>query len=227
MIFKKTVLILGVLLLLMPLFAQEEKSTESKGPSVLIMVVYRDNVQSLLNVTYNRDVKPDFLNLKINELKAVYGGDLEVIPNEDGNARGITAFVKNCSYVVGSGEALQPFEDVFYDENKVTVLFTGDFIPLKNSLMYYTKDDFELRANVHENALLDNSLANIQYEFANNHQIVNLPHDQRSVNVGRVLKTLGIWALYIIGAIIFIWLVVVLFRRSVKIEKKKRGQKKQ
>ncbi|MBQ7256458.1 MAG: hypothetical protein IJS60_02025 [Abditibacteriota bacterium] len=220
MTFRKIVLILVVLLLLLPLFAQEEKSESKNSPNVLIMVVYKDNVQSLLNVTYSRDVDSTTLATKMNELRSVYKGDLEILPNDDQNARGATALVKNCPYKVGEGDALQPFEDVFYDENKITVLFTGQYVPTQNPLFFYEKDGFSV-------TVLNTKSDQISYEIINNKTIVKLPKDQRTITLKRVGKSMGLWALYIILAIIVLWLIVLMFKRSVRAERARRSQKKQ
>jgi len=218
--FRKIVLILVVLLLLLPLFAQEEKSESKNSPNVLIMVVYNENVQSLLSVTYNRDVDSTTLATKMNELRSVYKGDLEILPNDDENARGATALVKNCPYKVGEGEALQPFEDVFYDEDKITVFFTGKYTPVQNPLLFYEKEGFSIK-------ILNTNSDQLSYEIINNKTIVKLPKDQKTITLKRVGKSVGLWTLYIILAIIVLWLIVLMFKRSVRVERAKRSQKKQ
>ena len=217
--FKKVFLLIIVFLLVVCGFAQEEKSESKNSPNVLIMVVYKDNVQSLLNVTYSRDVDSNYLATKMNELRSVYKGDLEILPNDDENARGATALVKNCPYKVGEGEALQPFEDVFYDEKKITVLFTGMFSAVNNGLVFYDKDGFTLK-------MLNSKQLQVSYEIINNNTIVKIPKDQKSLTLKKVGKTIGLWVLYILVAIIVLKLIVIMFKRSVRDESKKRNQKK-
>ncbi len=217
--FKKVFLLIIVFLLVVCGFAQEEKSESKNSPNVLIMVVYKDNVQSLLNVTYSRDVDSNYLATKMNELRSVYKGDLEILPNDDENARGATALVKNCPYKVGEGEALQPFEDVFYDEKKITVLFTGMFSAVNNGLVFYDKDGFTLK-------MLNSKPLQVSYEIINNNTIVKIPKDQKSLTLKKVGKTIGLWVLYILVAVIVLKLIVTMFKRSVRAERKKRNQKK-
>ena len=200
-------------------FAQEEMSESKNSPDVLVMVVYNNDAQSLLNVTYNRDVDSNTLATKMNELKAVYNGDLEIIPNDDEKSRGATAIVKNSPYKAGDGDSLQPFEDVFYDENKIIVFFTGDYIPSQNHILSYEKDGFSIK-------ILNTKADQLGYEIINNKTIVKLPKDQRTLTLKRAGKNVGLWALYIIIAIIVLWLIVLMFKRSVRVERAKRNKKK-
>ena len=211
---KKIFIIFFIFCLSLCVFGAEKK--DNAGPDILVMLIYENNSPSILNISYNRDVETDMLNMKLADLRRTFKGDFRVIPNDEKETRGITAIITNSPYKVGSGEVLEPIINTFCDEKEIAVLFTGQFEFIKNPLIMYEKDGFSIIAHIQDQA------KSIQYEIKMNGKEMKVPKNQGLINVGKVIKKIVVWILGIGIVLAFIFVFRAMLMKSVKQERKRR-----
>ena len=211
---KKIFIIFFIFCLSLCVFGEDKK--DNAGPDILVMLIYENNSPAILNISYNRDVETDKLNMKLADLRRAFKGDFRVIPNDDKEARGITAIITNSPYKVGSGAVLEPIIETFSDEKEIAVLFTGQFEPIKNPLLMYEKDGFSIIAHIQDQA------KSIQYEIKMNGKDMKVPKNQGIINVEKVIKKIVLWIVGIVVVLAFILVFRAMLLKSVKQERKRR-----
>ena len=208
-IYKSIFYVFLILILCVCSFCEEKKEdNKDKGPDVFCVVIYEKNQPVILNCQYKDKINSDVLNKKIEKFKKEYKGNIEIMPILSDSQGNFNAEIKSSNYEVGSGESLEPFINTFCDKKDLIILFAGDYVPAKDPLLQYEKNDFSLIAHIQGSSF--------QYEIHNNGKEIKLPKGQKSIIMKKTAKKLGVYVLYIVGISVIILLFIKMLNYSVR-----------